>query len=131
MKIRNPHALLATCFLALAAGTLIGCTPAESQLQGDALSWTIPTARTDGTALPSSQYKETRIQWGTGPTGPFSLGQQVVAGTATTVTIPRTGFGQRCYVAVAVDTSDRESAPSNVACKTLVAPPNAPVLTVQ
>jgi hypothetical protein len=127
----NPLALLATCFVALGAGSLIGCTPAESQLQGDVVSWTIPTARTDGTALPSSQYKETRIQWGTSPSGPFNVGSTIVAGTATTVTVPRTTYGTRCYVAVAVDTNGLESSPSNTACKTLIAPPNAPVLTVQ
>ena len=109
---------------------LTGCQPAESQLPGDVLTWTIPTQRTDGTALPAGEYKETRIQWGTSAAGPFDLGQQVVAGTATTVTIPRSGFGQRCYVATAVDTGDRASAPSNAVCKTLVAPPNAPTLTV-
>jgi hypothetical protein len=41
---------------------LAGCNPAESQLPGDVLTWTIPTARTDGSGLPESQYRETRIQ---------------------------------------------------------------------
>lgn len=104
---------------------------AEAQLPGDILTWTIPNQRTDNTPLPASEYKATRIQWGTSPSGPFSLGQQTVTGTATTVTIARTSYGQRCYVAVAVDTGDRESEPSNAACKSLTAPPKAPTLTVQ
>lgn len=117
--------------LVLLFSLLAGCKPAESQIPGDVVSWTIPTARTDGTALPAAEYKETRIQWGTSQAGPFNGGQTIVAGTATTITVGRTGYGTRCYVATAVDTAGRQSAPSNVACKTLVAPPNAPVLTVQ
>lgn len=121
--------LFAAALIALTA-IMAGCQPAESQLPGDVVTWVIPTQREDGTPLPAAEYKATRIQWGTSSTGPFNLGQQTVTGTATTVTIPRTGYGQRCYSAVAIDTGDRVSAPSNVACKTVTAPPKAPTLTV-
>jgi uncharacterized protein YceK len=109
---------------------LAGCQPAESQIPGDVLTWTAPTQRTDGSALPAAQIANYRIQWGTNPSGPFNVGQEIVPGTVTTVTIGRTGYGTRCYTAVTIDTNGLESAPSNTACKTLVAPPNPPVLTV-
>jgi uncharacterized protein YceK len=116
-----------------AAVVLSGCNPAISQGTDDLLTWTIPTQRTDGTSLPALQYKETRIQWGTSSAGPFNVGQKIVTGTATSTSIAGTGGvpGTRCYVAVAVDVNGLESAPSNVACKTVVAPPRAPVLTLQ
>lgn len=109
--------------LALAIGALLGIQPGETQQTVDTLTWTNPTTRTDGSAL--TNLVEIRIQWGA-QGGPYNDGQRVVAAPSTSITVPRDATpGTRCYVAVAVDAGGLESAPSNEACKTITAPPDA------
>ena len=120
----------------LALGLLISCggagpiPPADGQTVVDTLNWTNPTTRTDGSPL--TNLATIRIQWGSSPGGPFNLGQVDVAAPATTRNITRAAnVGTYCYVATAIDANGIPSAPSNAACKTVVANPNPPTgLTV-
>ena len=116
-------------FVLLGGLLLISCggsspvPPAGGQTVVDTLSWTNPTTRTDGSPL--TNLATLRIQWGTNSSGPFNLGQVDVAAPATTRAITRAvNVGTVCYVVSAIDASGLQSAPSNSACKTVVANPN-------
>lgn len=118
----------AACLTLLAA-----CTPnatSQTAAVSDTVTWTNPTANTDGSAL--TDLASVRLQWGTVSGGPYSTGSLVVTDTTaapvTTATIPRagTGVGTLCYVAVAVSAAGQQSAPSNEACKTVAPPPPTP-----
>ena len=121
-------------FCAAACLTLLAaCTPnATSQTAAvtDTVTWTNPTANTDGSAL--TDLASVRIQWGTVSGGPYSTGSLTVTDTnaspVTTASIPRagTGVGTLCYVAIAVSTAGTQSVPSNEACKTIAPPPPTP-----
>lgn len=105
---------------------LVACKPAQSQATADTLTWSHPTARTDGSALPLAQIRDTTISWGPSG-GPYTDGSVVVAAPATTVDIPRPAVpGNRCYVAMTTDTGNRSSVYTNEVCKMLYANPNPP-----
>lgn len=113
--------MLAACLPLFSA-----CDTAKSQTTTDTLTWTHPTARVDGTAMPLSEIRETVIAWGPSG-GPYTGGSVTVAAPATTTTIPRPSTpGTRCYVAMTTDTGNRSSAFTNEVCKTILGNPNPP-----
>lgn len=115
--------LLLTAALLISCGGSSPIPPADGQTVVDTLNWTNPTTRTDGSPL--TNLATIRIQWGASPSGPFNLGQVDVAAPATSRNITRTSnIGTLCYVATAIDANGLASAPSNAACKTVVANPN-------
>lgn len=125
--------ILKTIVALSVAALLAACTPnatSQTAAVSDTVTWTNPTANTDGSAL--TDLASVRLQWGTAAGGPYSTGSLIVADTSaapvTTATVPRagTGVGTLCYVAVAVASSGTESAPSNEACKTVAPPPTVP-----
>lgn len=112
--------------LALVSLVAAACTPADSQTSSDTITWTNPTQRVDGTAMPLSEIRETTIAWGQRG-GPYTTGSVTVPAPATTVDVPRPATpGTRCYVAMTTDTGNRSSAFTNEVCKTLLAGPNPP-----
>ena len=93
------------------------------------LAWVIPTTRTDGSALPSSSYAGTLLEYGT-CSAPLVFGvkggEQFVTGIATGHTFTLTP-GTYCFRAYARDTAGVQSSPTNVVSKVVVdAPPNSP-----
>lgn len=118
--------LLAVSVLA-ASALLAGCGTADSQQAEDRISWTHPTTREGGAALPISQIKHTLVSWGP-QGGPYIEGSVTVASPAAAINVPRPVTpGTRCYVARTVDTENRMSVESAAACKTILAPPNSPI----
>lgn len=124
MNRRNSF-LAAVLAILAALGFVFIDRPPEAQAAVDTVSWTNPTARVDGTPLTNLAAVE--VSWGTTPGGPYNGGSRTVPapGTSTTFDRPNTP-GTRCYVAVAIDAAGLRSAPSNEACKTLVATPRPP-----
>ena len=112
--------------LSIAALLVVACSSATSQTTTDTLTWTHPTERVDGAALPAAEIRETVIAWGP-KGGPYTQGSVTVPAPATTVQVNRPQTpGTRCYVAQTVDTGNRSSVFSNEACKTIFANPKAP-----
>lgn len=100
------------------------------------LTWTIPTTRTDGSALPSSAYGGTLLEYGTcSSLNPLTFGVKggeffvVGTGTVHTFTLPPATY---CFRAFARDTTGVSSVATNPVSKVVVdAPPNPPTgLTV-
>jgi hypothetical protein len=101
--------------------------PADGQTVVDHLVWVNPSTRTDGSAL--TNLAKVRFQWGTSAAGPFTLGQVEVATTVAGANMTRditraVNVGTICYIGVAIDANGVTSDPSNVVCKTVVAPPS-------
>jgi hypothetical protein len=130
------YALIATLGVTL---SLYGCDapvvpPAAAQGLCNDVSWVNPTTRTDNTAF--TTQTGTTIMWGA-KGGPYNVGTATVAAPGTTYRDCTMTVGTRCYVAQANDAppplgSGQPSAPSNEACKTIVAAPSAPTsLTVR
>lgn len=98
------------------------------------LSWTHPTQRVDGTALPLSAIKETQIDWGAcaaGNTFPATpAGTKAVPAPATTTTVTGLAYGTWCFRARTADTNNLVSDNAGTVWKQYVAPPQPPVLTV-
>ena len=109
-----------------------------SALGADArVSWVMPTANTDGSAIPATgagSIASTRVEYGTcvGTAFGTRAGEVVVNAPATETTI--TGFAPgatNCFRAFVRNSYGNESAASNVAVRTFPTPtPNPPVLTV-
>lgn len=118
----------ALAILALAAMPLLhACSDARAQVTTDVVSWTLPTQRTDGSALPVSEIAKTTVAWGTSAAGPFPNVQDVASpGTSHTFTRGAPGTGTRCYVAFVTDTGGRVGGQVGPACKTVTAAPGAP-----
>lgn len=118
--------------LALFAIVLLVFFLLSSAIAGEAtVSWTNPTTRTDGTALPSSQIGSTRVEWGTCSGSAFgsALGNQSATGTATSTIINNLAPGTYCFRAATVDAAGLQSGWSNIASKVVpVAPPSPPVI---
>lgn len=95
---------------------------ARAQDTVDTITWTAPTQRTDGSALPASEIAGYRFSWGRSPDGPFDLGSADAAGTASTLEVPRPLDGRRCYVGVTIDTTAQESDPSSPSACTVRCP---------
>lgn len=119
----------ARAFVAL-TGALFALVAASAPVS---VTWTNPTTRTDGTAIPTSgtgALASTRVEYGSCAGAAFGTvsGQVTVNAPATTTTIDLPA-GTWCFRAYARDAAGLESAPSNVASKVVpVAPPNPPVI---
>jgi hypothetical protein len=118
--------LMAIIMLAAVALFLI----AGSAFAGQAVvTWTNPTARTDGSPL--TNLAGTEVEFGTCSGTAFGtvIGAQAVTGTATTLTITGLTAGTYCFRAQSVDANNLHSAWSAVASKVVpVAPPNPPTI---
>ncbi len=110
----------------LVAFGLSGCTDARAQVVTDTVSWTWPTQRTDGAALPLSEIAKVTISWGTSTAGPFTNPRDVAPpATSTVFTRAAPVTGERCYVAAITDSEGRVSGQTGPVCKTVKAAPNA------
>ena len=121
----------AACIALWAAFAL--CLSASPANAGDAaLTWTLATANTDGSAIPASgptSLASTRVEWGTCSGSNFgtAIGQQTVATPATTYTITGLAAGVWCFRAYSRTVAGLESAPTNAVTKTILqAPPQPP-----
>lgn len=127
---RNVWAWLVAAALAVAA--FFGYD-ADAQVVTDTVSWTLPTQRVDGSALPASEIAKTTIAWGTSQAGPFPNVQDVASpGTSHVFTRSSPGTGTRCYVGYVTDTEGRVGGQAGPVCKTVkAAPATVGGLTVQ
>lgn len=121
----------AACIALWAAFAL--CLSASPANAGDAaLTWTLATQNTDGTAIPASgptSLASTRVEWGSCSGSNFGTkaGEHTVATPATTYTITGLAPGTHCFRAYSRTVAGLESAPTNVVSKTVLqAPPNPP-----
>lgn len=122
-KIANAFVILALVALLLLAGDVFAGTAT--------VTWTNPTARTDGTALPSSQIGGSRVEWGTCSGSAFGTAQGTLSttGAATSAVINDLAPGTWCFRVSTFDTGNVLSSWSNIASKVVpVAPPNPPVI---
>lgn len=116
--------LLTLCFMALPA------------MAADvSVTWTQPTANTDNSAIPATgagSIASNRVEWGPcagGSIGSVS-GSLPVTPARTNATVPGLAPGDWCFRVYATNTYGSESAASNVASRTVVAPtPKPPVVT--
>lgn len=98
------------------------------------VSWTNPTAFTDGSPLVPADIASTTVEWSSTQAFTAVVGSLVVNGAATSTTAPpNPQAGQTlCYRArttVVAAKGGGQSAPSNVSCKTAPFPnPNPPSL---
>jgi hypothetical protein len=95
------------------------------------VTWTHPTTRTDGSALPASQIGSTKVEWGTCQGSSFgtAAGNASAAGAATSLVVPNLPAGTYCFRAATIDTGGLQSGWSAVVSKVVpVAPPNPPTL---
>lgn len=122
-RIARTFAMLALLALLVLAGSAVA---------GQAVvTWTNPTARTDGTALTAAQIGSTEVDHGTcsGTAFGTSSGTQSATGAATTLTITGLVPGTYCFRARTVDTSGVQSGWSAVVSKVVpVAAPNPPTI---
>lgn len=126
--MRRAVAALAGFFLALSLVQVGGCSGATAQAPGNVVTWTNPTARTDGT--PFTTQASTSIAWGP-KGGPYNVGSASVPAPGQTYTDATAYTGTRCYVAYAIDApppagSGLPSDASNEVCKAILAKPAAP-----
>lgn len=130
-SVRLNSSFWAVCIASLAVIAL--CVSASPARAGDAaLTWTLATANTDGTAIPASgptSLAATRVEWGTCSGSNFGTasGQQIVATPAVTYTVTGLAAGVWCFRAYSRTVAGLESAPTVVVTKTILqAPPNPP-----
>ena len=112
------------------SGLALGLIVTTCAMAGDAtVTYTLPTQREDGTALPVSEIRHVLIEAGT-CSAPNVFGtkeaEKLVAPPATTTTITTPGYGDKCYRAFTVDTGGRVSASSPVRTKAFTVPPPSP-----
>lgn len=87
-------------------------------------TWTTPTQREDGTALPLSEIKEYKVNWTLNGT---ALTPVIIPGTLTTYTLSGLAPGRYCANLTTVDTDGLESAPTGDVCrKARPKPPGSP-----
>ena len=110
---------------------------AESAIGGVVVTWSNPTANTDGSSIPASgagSLTSTRVEYGTCSGSSFGTksGEVPVPAPATSVDLGTLAPGTWCFRAFAKNTYGNESAASNVAAKTINSPvPNPPtILTI-
>ena len=130
-SVRLNSSFWAVCIASLAVIAL--CVSASPARAGDAaLTWTLATQNTDGTAIPASgptSLTATRVEWGTCSGSAFGtvVGQQTVATPATTYTVTGLAAGVWCFRAYSRTVAGLESAPTVVITKTILqAPPQPP-----
>lgn len=129
-SVRLNSSFWAVCIASLAVIAL--CVSASPARAGDAaLTWTLATQNTDGSAIPASgptSLAATRVEWGTCSGSAFGTvaGQQTVATPATTYTITGLAAGVWCFRAYSRTVAGLESAPTNVVTKTILQSPPQP-----
>lgn len=129
-SVRLNSSFWAACIALWAAFAL--CLSASPANAGDAaLTWTLATQNTDGSAIPASgptSLAATRVEWGTCSGSAFGTvaGQQTVATPATTYTITGLAAGVWCFRAYSRTVAGLESAPTNVVTKTILQSPPQP-----
>ena len=129
-SVRLNSSFWAACIASLAVFAL--CLSAKPTWAGDAaLTWTLATQNTDGSAIPASgptSLAATRVEWGTCSGSAFGTvaGQQTVATPATTYTITGLAAGVWCFRAYSRTVAGLESAPTNVVTKTILQSPPQP-----
>lgn len=105
---------------------------AGSAFAGQAVvTWTNPTARTDGSALTAAQIGSTEVEYGTcsGTAFGTATGTSAVTGAGTALTILNLAPGTYCFRARTHDTGNNLSAWSNIASKVVpLALPNPPTI---
>jgi hypothetical protein len=115
---RNPVAALA-----VAVGLLCLLIAGVASAANRTVSWTLPTANVDGSALPASQITRTTVYWGTSQS--TMTNSRAITGAATSATIdfaPGTW-----YVAARTTANGNDSALSNVVQVVISQPtPNPP-----
>ena len=112
---------------------LAAMLPFGSASAADAtLTWTHPTQRTDNTALPLAEIKETQIDWAvcaTGNTFPATpLGTKAVPAPANTTVVTGLTYGTWCFRARTADLTGEVSINTGTVWKQYLAPPKPPVL---
>lgn len=120
--------LLLVALLALIGG------PDTAQAGQATVSWTNPSANTDGSPLPASQITGSVVEWGTCSGAAFGApaGETTTAGAATSVVIESLAPGAYCF-RVATRANGLQSEWSAVAAKAVPFPaPNPPtIVTVE
>lgn len=100
-----------------------------------AVTWTQPTANTDGSSIPTTgagSIVSNRVEWGScnGTAFGTKAGERVVTPVATSATVTGLAPGTHCFRVYATNTYGSESAASNAASRAIAAPiPNPPVVT--
>lgn len=118
--------------LALLAFLLIGVLCGIARAADATLNWTQPTSRTDGTALPLTEIRETQIDYApctavnTFPATP--TGTRVVTGSSSGAIITGLTYGTWCFRARTVDTTGAASVNTGTVYRVYLAPPNPPTL---
>jgi hypothetical protein len=114
-----------TLFLILAAARVFSADAT--------VSWAHPTQRTDNTALPLAEIRETDVEWGLCAAGGVfpatPAGMKVVPAPAATTVITGLGYGLWCFRARTTDITGAESVNSLTVNKQYLAPPKPPVLS--
>ena len=128
---RRKRSLLLT--IAALTGALVMFDSTGAAKAADAtLTWTNPTQRVDGTALPIAELREVQIDYAkclAGNVFPGTVdGTRAFASPATTGVIPALAYGMWCFRARVVDTGGLASANTGTVFKQYVAPPNPPTL---
>lgn len=130
-SVRLNSSFWAAC-IALSAVFVLSAWPKTASAGDAALTWTLATQNTDGSAIPASgptSLASTRVEWGTCSGSNFGTasGQQTVATPATTYTITGLAAGTWCFRAYSRTVAGLESAPTNAVTKTILqAPPQPP-----
>lgn len=125
-SLRNPVLFMTACLLALFLMSFGNAYGNEADV-----TYTLPTQRTDGSALPVDQIQHIRIEYGPCTTpGQFGTveGSVDVPPPATGTTITGLGYGLYCFRAYTHDTAGRVSDPTNAVSKDFgpIPPPNPP-----
>lgn len=117
---------------ALLVGSLLGmllCSAAHAQAASVTVTWTNPSTNADGSALASTAITGTRVEYGSCSGTAFGVkSSETITTGAVTSTVFTLGPGTYCFRAYTRSAAG-ESAASNVASKTIVAPvPSPPTL---
>lgn len=117
-----PFSLTMAGLALLALGLLAGCgdsspiSAAKAQTVSDNLTWTAPTQRVDGSALPASEILQYRILSSKVAGGPYSVVNDNIAPDRTSYTRADRPMGRQCYVMRTVDTGGLVSNNSAEVC---------------
>lgn len=106
-------ALATFALLTLSTGAALAAPPFPSR-SSHAMTWTNPTAYTDGTAIPAGALQGTNLYRQLD--GSAWQGYAGVAAPATVFVDPTPGPGSTCYYATTVGTDGLESGASNTLC---------------
>ena len=117
--MRAARCVLLSSFLVVAAcsgGSNDGGTTEPPKPAGVTISWSAPTANTDGSPLTGGNaIARYRVEWGTVNAGEFGdiINSQIVNSPATRLTLTDLAPGDYAFRVVAIAVDGDESAPSN------------------